>query len=85
MSNIIPLHAENFYHIFNRANGKERLFYNERNYGCFLRKFKHLTKKEMTYFPFSKFVQTSTNRWISKGNPILEDRKYVISGTLGKM
>ena len=40
MKYFIPLEPENYYHIFNRAIGNEKLFLNESNYHYFLKKFK---------------------------------------------
>jgi putative transposase len=37
---MIPLEPENFYHIYNRANGNENIFENEGNYHFFLSKYK---------------------------------------------
>lgn len=37
MSTAIPLHEEQFYHVYNRGNGGERLFREGRNYAYFLR------------------------------------------------
>ena len=38
-NNRIPIEADNFYHIYNHAVGKENLFENEQNYLFFLQKF----------------------------------------------
>ncbi|HET8810944.1 MAG TPA: hypothetical protein VFM65_11845 [Flavobacteriaceae bacterium] len=35
------LSPDHIYHIYNRANGEERLFYNNRNYRFFLKKYVH--------------------------------------------
>ncbi len=44
------LEPEKFYHIYNHANGKENLFYNEGNYDFFLRKYtEHLHSVLETY------------------------------------
>ena len=40
MKYFIPLESDNYYHIFNRAIGNEKLFLNEENYIYFLKKFK---------------------------------------------
>ena len=40
MKYFIPLEADNYYHIFNRAIGNEKLFKNEPNYLYFLKRFK---------------------------------------------
>ena len=41
---MIPLEPEGTYHIFNRANGNERIFANSRNYRFFLQKYQeHLS------------------------------------------
>ncbi len=36
-----PLVAHTFYHIYNRGNNGENLFYRPENYGYFLQKFDH--------------------------------------------
>ena len=36
----IPLYKDKLYHIYNRGNGKEKLFFNEENYKYFLRQYK---------------------------------------------
>jgi len=36
-----PLEEDKFYHVYNRANGSDKLFYNEENYRYFLRKYKY--------------------------------------------
>lgn len=36
-----PLIAGNFYHLFNRAVGNEKLFHTDENYKYFLAKLKH--------------------------------------------
>lgn len=35
----IPLYKDKIYHIYNRGNGKEKIFYNEDNYYYFLRQY----------------------------------------------
>ncbi len=37
---MIPFEAHNYYHIYNRANGHENLFREERNYYFFMQKYK---------------------------------------------
>lgn len=45
-----PLIEGNFYHVFNRGNNRENLFYSLRNYTYFLRKFdEHLSEFLDTY------------------------------------
>jgi len=35
----IPMYKDNLYHIYNRGNGREKIFFNEENYSYFLRKY----------------------------------------------
>ena len=50
MSNPIPLHYGQYYHIYNRGNNRETLFVEERNYRHFLRLYaKHITPVADTY------------------------------------
>ena len=35
----IPLYKDKLYHIYNRGNGKEKIFYNKENYNYFLRQY----------------------------------------------
>ena len=46
----IPLHEGKFYHIYNRGNNRETLFYTEANYKYFLKKYdKYLSEYIDTY------------------------------------
>ena len=50
MSNPIPLHYGQYYHIYNRGNNRETLFVEDRNYRHFLRLYaKHITPVADTY------------------------------------
>lgn len=40
MNKIIPLEPDNFYHVYNHANGNDNIFYTDENYKYFLEKFK---------------------------------------------
>lgn len=39
LKDVIPLNEGFYYHIYNRANGDENLFFKQENYLCFLRKY----------------------------------------------
>jgi REP element-mobilizing transposase RayT len=39
---ITPILGNNYYHIFNRGNNNQRIFFNETNYNCFLKLYKKL-------------------------------------------
>ncbi len=46
----VPLEADQFFHIFNHANGSEQLFRNDDNYAYFLKKYhKHIVPIADTY------------------------------------
>lgn len=47
---MIPLKQEHFYHIYNRANGSEKIFLSDENYRFFLEKYQlHLSEYVNTY------------------------------------
>jgi len=35
----IPLYKDNYYHIYNRGNGKDKIFFNDKNYLYFLKQY----------------------------------------------
>lgn len=49
---MIPLLPNNYYHVFNRANGDSVLFYCDDNYEYFLRKFSEHTKKSFSLISY---------------------------------
>lgn len=49
-NSIIPLTENNFYHVFNKGNNGERIFYEDRNYEYFLERFnKYLSGYALLY------------------------------------
>ncbi len=48
----VPLLEGNYYHVYNRANNREKLFYHEDNYGYFLNKFKEYLSEFVELYSF---------------------------------
>jgi REP element-mobilizing transposase RayT len=49
---IIPLEPGKYYHVFNRGNNKEKIFYAERDYDIFLRKYALYLDSYVTTYAF---------------------------------
>lgn len=47
-----PLYLDSYYHIYNRAVGKEKLFYKDINYSYFLNKFKYYLRQYVDVFSY---------------------------------
>lgn len=48
----IPLYKNGIYHIYNRGNGKEKIFYNKENYHYFLRQYDNFLSELVDTFAF---------------------------------
>ena len=48
----IPLYKDKLYHIYNRGNGKEKLFYNKENYNYFLRQYEKFIYNSVDTFAY---------------------------------
>jgi REP element-mobilizing transposase RayT len=48
----IPLYKDHLYHIYNRGNGKEQIFFNEENYNFFLRRYFNYTADILETFAY---------------------------------
>lgn len=48
----IQLESGKYYHIYNRGNNKERIFFNEHNYEYFMRKFDFYLTEYVDLFAF---------------------------------
>jgi len=82
MKYFIPLEAGNFYHIFNRAVGNERLFKNEENFNYFLRKFNEYISPIASTFSyvlipnhFHFLIEIKDRKELYKSHVILESKK----------
>lgn len=61
---------KNIYHIYNRGNNKEKIFFDEQDYRAFLFRFglclgfteEELSKKDLTAVPYSRIRITSTDK-----------------------
>ncbi len=48
----VPLYEGNLYHIYNRGNGKEKIFFSEENYYYFLRRYEKYTFNHVETFAY---------------------------------
>jgi len=48
----IPLYKDHLYHVYNRGNGKEQIFFNEGNYDYFLRQYHKYTADLLDTFAY---------------------------------
>lgn len=48
----IPLYKDHLYHVYNRGNGKELIFFNERNYDYFLKQYHKYTADLLDTFAY---------------------------------
>ena len=48
----IPLYKDHLYHVYNRGNGKEQIFFNEGNYDYFLRQYHKYTVDLLDTFAY---------------------------------
>ena len=48
----IPMYKDNLYHVYNRGNGKEQIFFKEENYYYFLRQYYNYTKDLLDIFAY---------------------------------
>ena len=48
----IPLYKDHLYHVYNRGNGKEQIFFNEGNYDYFLRQYHKYTAELLDTFAY---------------------------------
>jgi REP element-mobilizing transposase RayT len=88
-----PLLTETFYHIYNRGNNGENLFYRSENYRYFLRKFDHYVSPYLYVYAycllpnhFHFLIKTKSHSSIPqdakrllKGNQALEDFSAILS------
>lgn len=49
----IPFYKNHYFHVYNRANGKDKLFYNHANYLYFLKKYKEYMGALVSTFAYS--------------------------------
>ncbi len=49
---VIPLEPDCYYHIFNRGNNRENIFYNQENYRYFLQKYDQYLSRYLDTFCF---------------------------------
>ena len=50
----IPLYKDKIYHIYNRGNGNDKIFYNEENYYYFLRQYYNYLYNYLETFAYTQ-------------------------------